>query len=171
MMKKLLLVILVSSWSCFSYAVCQNNITPTAPNSRYQLLNNNTEVKDLQTNLTWQRCRIGQTGTSCTGNATLYTWPEALQAAQNIGDGWRIPNIKELISLVEHACYNPSINTAMFPNAVSNNPSYWSSSPMLQNTNSSPTGGNAWFVGFNIGSTQNNPIGFTYYSVRLVRSN
>ena len=89
-----------------SYAVCDPNITPTAPNNRYELVNNGIEVKDLQTGLIWQRCSLGQTwsGTTCTGTATTYNWINALRTTVNMGNGWRVPNIKELASLVEQTC-------------------------------------------------------------------
>jgi hypothetical protein len=76
---------------------CNPNITRSAPDSRYQLVNDNTEVKDTQTGLIWQRCSLGQTwsGSSCTGTATTYNWTNALQTAANMGNGWRVPNIKD----------------------------------------------------------------------------
>ena len=43
--------------SAYSHASCNSNITHTAPDSQYELLNNNTEVKDKQTGLIWQRCK------------------------------------------------------------------------------------------------------------------
>ena len=141
---------------------CNANIARTAPDSRYQLLNNGTEVKDTQTNLIWQRCSLGQTwnGSSCTGTAATYNWTNALQTAANIGNGWRLPNVKELDSLVEEACYNPSINETYFPNTISSY--YWSSSPVANGSDS------AWIVYFH--------LGYDYYYksnsyyVRLVRS-
>lgn len=164
MMQKVLLAMVLASLSGMSYAACNtSNIISTAPNSRYQLLNNNTEVKDLKTNLIWQRCSLGQTwsGVSCTGTATKHTWQNAMQASQNIGGGWRLPNIKELQSLVERACYNPSINETIFPNTVSQ--SYWSSSPVASLSDS------AWDVYFHYGYDYDNVKDGSLY-VRLVRS-
>lgn len=163
-MQKVLLAMVLASLSGMSYAACNtSNIISTAPNSRYQLLNNNTEVKDLKTNLIWQRCSLGQTwsGVSCTGTATTHTWQNAMQASQNIGGGWRLPNIKELQSLVERACYNPSINETIFPNTVSQ--SYWSSSPVAGSS------GSAWIVYFYYGYDYYGGKNYNY-TVRLVRS-
>jgi hypothetical protein len=168
MMQKVLLAILLAYLSGMSYADCDRNIIPTAPNSRYQLLNNNTEVKDLQTNLIWQRCSLGQTWVfSCTGTATAYTWPDALKAAQNAGGGWRLPNIKELQSLVERACSNPSINEDVFyipPPLYKPSLPYWSSSPMTDNSHNS-----SWVVNFNYGYG-NSLAKYLNGYVRLVRS-
>lgn len=168
-MQKVLLAMLLASLGGMSYAACNtSNIIPTAPNSRYQLLNNNTEVKDLQTNLIWQRCSLGQTwsGLSCTGTATTHTWQYAISygisASQNMSDGWRLPNIKELTSLVERACDKPSINETIFPNTLSY---YWSSSPSVYNYRAT------WAVDFNGGHgfTNSNDKNVSIY-MRLVRS-
>ena len=142
---------------------CNANIVRTAPDSRYELLNNGTEVKDTQTSLIWQRCSLGQTwnGSSCTGTAAIYNWTNALQTAANMGNGWRLPNIKELSSLVERACYNASINETYFPNTMRD--WYWSSSPVAFNSNA------AWFVSFNAGGGSGYHKGYNSY-VRLVRS-
>lgn len=164
-MQKVLLAILLAYLSGMSYAACNtSNIIPTAPNSRYQLLNNNSEVKDLKTNLIWQRCSLGQTWVdgSCTGMATIYTWPNALKAAQDIGGGWRLPNIKELQSLVERACYNLSINETIFPNTKSED--YWSSSPVAYG------GSYAWVVSFYNGNGNYDGFKSSFGYVRLVRS-
>lgn len=149
--------------SAMSHAACNPNITPTAPNSRYELVNSGSEVKDLQTGLIWQRCSVGQAwnGTACAGNATTTNWTNALQTVANMGDGWRVPNIKELDSLIEQACYSPSINETYFPNTVVS--SYWSSSPVAGNSY------NAWLVDFYSGDNHHDPK-FNSYYVRLMRA-
>lgn len=162
------LIALLLTISTHSYAACNNSIIRTATDSRYQLLNNGTEIKDSQTGLIWQRCSLGQTwsGTNCSGTASTYNWTNALQTAKNMGSGWRLPNIKELGSLVEQACYSPSINEIYFPNTKSNY--YWSSSPSHDNKS-------AWFVHFNEGfisygdGRNDDPPKLNNYYVRLVR--
>ena len=106
---KILSLLSLLALTSYSHAACNPNMTATAPNSRYNLLNNGTEVKDVQTGLIWQRCSLGQmwNGTTCTGTAATYNWTNALQTAVNMGSGWRVPNIKEPDSLIEQACYNP----------------------------------------------------------------
>ena len=112
-MQKITLITLMALTATLSHAqTCNPNIVLSAPDSRYQLVNDNTEVKDTQTGLIWQRCSLGQTwsGSSCTGTAATYNWANALQTAKNMGNNWRVPNVKELDSLVEEACYNAAIN-------------------------------------------------------------
>ena len=165
LINKLSTMSLLAAMSAYSHASCNSNITHTAPDSQYELLNNNTEVKDKQTGLIWQRCNLGQTwiDTSCAGSVFSYSWDGALQTAKSMGNGWRVPNIKELLSLVEEACTKPSINEVLFPGTI--NMGYWTSSPVSKDG----YGGLAWLVDFGDGIT------FAYvkyggYYVRLVRS-
>lgn len=164
-MHKLILAMLITLTATFSYGqTCNSNMTRSAPDSRYQLLNNNTEVKDTQTGLIWQRCSLGQTwsGTSCTGTAATYNWTNALQTAKNMGNNWRIPNIKDLDSLVEEACYNAAINETFFP--ATQTGYYWSSSPLVL------SGYSAWIVRFDDGHSYHDNYKHLSYYIRLVRS-
>ena len=144
---------------------CNPSITRTAPDSRYQLVvgSGGSEVLDTQTKLVWQRCSLGQTwnGTTCTGTASTHTWADALTKARAVGNGYRLPNIKELQSLVEEACYNSSINETFFPATPSS--VFWSASPNAGSNNV------AWLVNFNDGYTSYNYKNYGYY-VRAVRA-
>ncbi len=115
---------------------CNTAMPRSAPDERYQ--NHGEDVViDLWTGLMWQRCSLGQSGPDCAGNATGYTWDQALQQAEAINSSgglagytdWRLPNIKELLSLLERAC-SPSINLGVFPNTAADI-DYWSSSPKV----------------------------------------
>ncbi|NCA71256.1 MAG: DUF1566 domain-containing protein [Sphingobacteriia bacterium] len=145
--------------------VCRNDIRPSAPDSRYRD-NGDQTVTDLATGLIWKRCAEGLSGTDCTiGTVSTFTWRHALQHAASNAP-WRLPNKKELASLVEQSCYEPSINSRFFPNTPSNlnTPSswFWSSSPFASNSDY------ARQVNFYSGY-----VGFYYkdiqLSVRLVR--
>lgn len=90
-------------------------------------------VADPAKGLLWMRCSLGQNwdGTTCVGDATLFAqWQSALQSAETYEyqglTGWRLPNAKELLSLVEHSCWSPALNEMVFPSAY--NGDYWSSS-------------------------------------------
>ncbi len=110
---------------------CNDSIPASAPNSRYEVLTDDSEVLDKQTQLVWQRCSIGHSwdGAACTGTAAQYNWKDALAAAESLGNGYRLPNFKELFSLVEAKCFDPAINTDIFPDTL--NFYFWSSSPYL----------------------------------------
>ena len=144
---------------------CPAGFTLNAPNSRYVVQTDTSQVKDINTTLIWQRCSVGQTGSSCTGSPTAMSWQAALAAAATAGSSggfaWRVPNNKELLSLAETACYNPAINPSMFPGTASSG--YWSSSSVAGGPS------NAWFVGFSYGDDGYGNKAGNYY-VRLVRS-
>ena len=66
---------------------------------RYQVLADGSEVKDVQTWLTWARCGVGQRwdGNTCAGQTKRFTFDDAQKLA---GNGWRVPTVRELHSLV-----------------------------------------------------------------------
>lgn len=107
---------------------CNERVLPVTPDSRFKISGN--EAHDLKTGLVWQRCSVGQRwdDSTCLGSPATRTWSGALSLAA--GD-WRLPNIKELMSIVERACNSPAINLTVFPNTPSG--VYWSSSPFSTN--------------------------------------
>lgn len=145
-------------------------------------------VTDIRTNLTWQRCSVGQTwaGETCTGKVSSFKWNDAMKLAK---DGWRLPTVDELDTLVQcpsgrtpsvrpSGAYvretdgicdgkeykNPKININAFPNTPANE--FWSSSPLASNSE-----GAAWAVHFGagfVGLGIKNADSMTY-RVRLVR--
>ncbi len=104
-------------------------------------------VVDSKTSFTWGRCSVGQTwvNNACTGTATLFTYDQAMAyaKAQQAG-GWRLPDAKELIGLVDRERTSPAIDVAVFPGTVLN--SYWTSSPMVGDPDAS------WTVNFITGA-------------------
>lgn len=100
-----------------------------APDSRFSA-NGNGTVTDHQTGLIWKQCSEGQSGAECAGTATPMIWSAALAAGADSSfagfNDWRLPNAKELESLVETGCYAPAINDVRFPNTSTG--LYWTSS-------------------------------------------
>lgn len=135
---------------------------PAQAQSRYAYSADGTEVTDAQTGLIWRRCTVGQTwaNATCTGGLTVFRHEEALTHAMT-QTGWRLPNIKELASLVDTTTVRPAIHTLAFPGTPT--AAYWSSTPDVQ----APA--NAWSVDFALG--QVNPLGRSTFGVlvRLVR--
>ena len=139
---------------------------PSATPTRRFLVHGDGTVTDTATGLMWAQCAEGLSGSACTdGGAANFTWEEALIRARDSGlagyTDWRLPNLKELFSLVEERCVNPAINLAVFPNTPASY--FWSASP---NGNAS---NNAWNVDCINGNANNNNRDNNHH-VRLVRS-
>ncbi len=125
-MKKIQIVflfVLLAFYSGVYAAICQDYIPETAPDSAF-LDHNNSLVTDTRTGLMWRKCTEGQTDEACSEGVrddSLFTWKEALQHVkavnENSVDGysdWRLPNKKELESIIENRCVVPSINENFF---------------------------------------------------------
>ncbi len=130
--------------------------------SRFSYGADGAEVIDSKTGLIWRRCSVGQTwsGGTCTGTASTFTQEGALVHAQSQA-GWRLPNVKELSSIVNRTKDRPTIDDTAFPATVSS--WYWSSSPYAYNVIA------AWYVDFMVGGTGTSYRGGADFYVRLVR--
>jgi hypothetical protein len=153
------------------HADCNPNIPASTPDS--QLIDNGDgTVTDTKTGLMWKQCLEGLSGSNCeTGSADSFTWQQALQQPGTVNDAggfasytdWRLPNIRELFSIVEQQCYLPAINTTHFPNTPT---SYvWSGSPYASPTRTT----RAWYVHFSYGHSDYDSRTDSY-AVRLVRN-
>lgn len=102
---------------------CDPSKPETTPLSRFRIDEAAGTVFDTQTNLTWKRCAEGQTYMAgrCEGDAGTWKWDEAVAKAGVEGNGWRLPNVDELLSIVEKRCKSPSVNSKVFENT----PPHW----------------------------------------------
>lgn len=161
--------------------VCNSDVYATTPDYRFTDDGDGT-VSDARTGLRWQRCPVGYTlndnGTSLSSDdgcelqtSATFNWQGALQAAVdlNVAGGsagfsdWRLPNVKELASIVEFKCYTPAINLNLFPDTAFDH-HFWSSTTYNVTTTAATVdfdlGKNAW--------SYKDLAGFENY-VRLVR--
>ena len=161
----LLLTLLTCAQAAAQTCRTETEVPSTTPAGRF-LVHGNGTVTDTATGLIWAQCAEGLSGSACTeGTAAIFTWADALIRARDSTHAgytdWRLPNVKELSSIVEERCYDPAINLAVFPNTPSSY--FWSASPYGYSS------GFAWYVSFGdggaYGSNRSN-----YYHVRLVRS-
>ena len=126
-----------------------------------------TEVTDGRTGLVWRRCAEGMAaaGGTCTGTASTFTHELALARARDQATStsvaWRLPNVKELASIVDRSKGKPAIDGVAFPVTPVNG--FWSSSPFVGYAV------NAWVVGFGNGVVGSGYRGNSGY-VRLVRA-
>lgn len=122
-------------------------------------------VTHNKSGLMWMKCSIGQTGDRCDGEVSPYKWPQAEKIAKETKfagySDWRLPTREELKQLVEHACYEPAINMAVFPATPSKD--YWTSTPYGSTIHHS------WYVSFSYGYAYHVYKQYTK-RMRLVRS-
>ena len=133
-----------------------------APPGQYDSTMGVGTVYDTKTGLTWQQTAPTTGGDDGTGR---YTWSNAKMYCTNLGlngSGWRLPTVKELLTLVDVTKENPSIDTSAngFPAAPSG--FFWSATPYA----GSPS--YAWYVHFNYGYTGSGGVTNTN-RVRCVR--
>jgi hypothetical protein len=130
--------------------------------SRYTPSANGDEVTDTQTGLVWKRCVEGMawSGSTCTGSYATFTHEQALVQAKN-STNYRLPNVKELASIVDRTRSNPAIDPAAFPATPSQ--WHWTSTPYVGDSSY------AWFVFFSYGNVYRYGLRYDYYAVRLVR--
>ena len=175
---QLITLLTILSGSATVHAACTNpglNLVITKPDNLYTN-NGDGTVSDNNTGLMWQVCPLGLSGATCiTGTLQTETWQSALTAAGTDTVGgytdWRLPNKNELMSLVDFACFSPTINDTVFPATILT-PSpvgdfYWSSTPVVGNNSGSTL---IWSVDFVTGATvEASKINTTSGHVRLVR--
>lgn len=171
-MKSVLLLSAALGLAVNAWGTCNPALPQTTPDNQFLLKASNTIVRDNKTGLQWQRCSLGQTWNTTNnrcdidGTPALFSWEQALAAAKanrlsGFGD-WRLPNKKELASLLELSCSSPAINTTLFPNTVSGR--YWTSTPV-----SYADSFYVWFVDFTSGDYGNLTASTASLSARLVR--
>ncbi|RMW98730.1 DUF1566 domain-containing protein [Allofranklinella schreckenbergeri] len=117
------MLLLLGRRACMALALLLLSAThaqdcPSSAPSRF--VGRGAEVKDVHTGLVWARCSVGQVwnGRDCVGVPEVMTYADALQYAQQ-QRGWRLPEVKELASLLDWACAQPAIDETVFPNTHS----------------------------------------------------
>jgi Protein of unknown function (DUF1566) len=111
-------------------------------------------VTDNKTGLTWQQ-----------SEGPELTWSDAKEYCTDLdlnGFGWRLPTVKELLTLVVYSKTNPSIDTSVNGFPGTSVYLFWSATPDA----SAPS--NAWTVFFDIGGPFNEDMSFPC-RVRCVR--
>ena len=123
MKKSVIIFILIIFLSSASYAYIENQFVD----------NGNGTITDNATGLTWRQ------GTDGTMN-----WQGALSFCEDLDyagyTDWRLPDVKELRSIVDNSKVSPAINTTFFPGTQSSY--YWTSTTYAGSTSY------AWHVTF-----------------------
>jgi hypothetical protein len=97
---------------------------------RFSMIENGTQMKDSATGLIWRSCFEGQqlSGDKCAGKPTEFTLKDALQSAKS-ESGWRLPNIKELASILNLNGSSPSVKLDDVGDYEGSSLFTWSSTP------------------------------------------
>lgn len=114
--------------------------------------NSDNTVTDTQTGLIWAKRTL----------PTPLKHEEAVQAVANIGDGWRLPTVEELFTLIQFENHLPAIDTNIFKDTE--NDKYWTSTPFGWNEDSA-----FWAIDFDFGRVRFQIASIKCY-VRAVRS-
>lgn len=125
-----------------------------------RLLAQGDTVYDRKTDLTWQRCTLGQRWdghSRCLGDARRLTFDEARQMQTG---GWRVPTLDELLSIVTPGRV-PTIDPVLFPDTP----------PLYYWATDNREVGMAWYVFFENGRANHYfPPHTNRDLLRLVRS-
>ena len=139
-------------------ANARGNVPGSTPTSDFVMHENGT-VTHIPTGLMWKQCAEGLSGSDCRtrlgnfpeGHATSLPWSSAIAAAESSTfagfNDWRLPNLKELHSIVETCGYEPAINRTVFPGfpSIAGGALFWSSMTSRSNPEE------AWVVIFGRG--------------------
>ena len=142
------------------------SLVESTPTSAF-VNNQDGTITHLQTGLTWKHCAEGMTSapSACTGSPTQLDWQSALTAANRDSTqgkiDWRLPNIKELLSIAEYCGYDPAINLVVLPSTPAG--AFWSS------TTVDMAKGNAWIYGTSNGAAGGALKTSAFNYARLVR--
>lgn len=126
-------------------------------------------VEDFFTGLVWQGCSAGRSGPGCATGTTLeIDWEDGLVYCENLSwgghDDWRLPQVKELLGIIDYAQEWPAIDSSLFPEAM--NQQYLSSTNRLNSLFTEYV----WAVRFGSGAVYSQEKDKTMWShVRCVR--
>ena len=142
----------VAALAAVSVGLWRVRVEAAAPTGQYTVAAS--IVTDTRTGLVWQRAP---------GPPAI--WNAALDYCENLSlagaNDWRLPNVKELATIVDELQNAPRIDQSAFPTTA---PAYfWSSSPTFGNP------GAAWSVDFSGGGLDPNLGVSTAHEVRCVR--
>ena len=151
-------VVATFSANIFAAQVCVETVAQTTPVTAFTF-NTDATVSDDFTGLMWKPCVQGLTGNSCaTGTAQSYTWQTALQTVEAVNldaaetyHDWRLPNIKELATIVEMQCHSPAANLTVFP-----------ATPMIANYNTADPQQITVYDSFLWSATPSSPLPFAF---------
>jgi hypothetical protein len=148
---------------------------PASAFAGYTFSADGTEVTDSSTGLVWRRCLEGMSwnGTTCAGTASTgplrNQFGRATAEADASGKSWRLPNVKELYSLINltPGPLEPLIDPVAFPGGLAGG-KYWTSTPSIGNASTIVGIRYTWYVNFGDGHVESGDRQ-SFFPVRLVQ--
>lgn len=106
---------------------CNDEVNLLTSSTKEFIIHDDGTATHLPTGLMWKRCIQGieSNNADCnSGTPLALTWQGALEHLDELNSNagfagytdWRLPNPKELTSMIEYGCSKPSINLQVFPN-------------------------------------------------------
>lgn len=141
----------------------QSNEDDDTPKARARYVIKGGEVYDKKTNLTWQRCSVGQTwkeGVGCDGVIKTFMF---FDTKRDWGGAWRVPSEAELTTLIykNRPRHKPVIDEVAFPDMNEDQMQYWTTMPIDNE---------GWYIDFSNGTASFGSYKYYVAAVRLVRS-
>ena len=158
-MKKIILlfaVLIVISLCKIVFAYLENEFVDNCNNT----------ITDKKTGLVWQKCSNGHNTNLCEGLIEDVNWKNALKYCSDLElsgySDWRLPNIKEFLTIIDESKSNPAIDSSFFPNTSAGE--YWSSTTNINSVE------NAMCIAFDDGGYIINIEKVWFAHVRCVRN-
>jgi hypothetical protein len=129
--------------------------------------NNNGTVMDNLTGLIWlqnSNCFGTQTYLQALADANNLASPQCSLTDGSTAGQWRLPNVRELLSLIDYSKFSPAIPSGTPFTNVQASVRYWSSTYVANNS-----AANAWNIDFDIGTVNRNQAKTNTYYVWPVR--
>ncbi|MCV2365188.1 DUF1566 domain-containing protein [Paucibacter sp. DJ1R-11] len=144
MPRTFLLAAACAAFACMPAGASQQCEGPLKRDARdFSAVGDGSQIYDKRSHLIWMRCVEDQTwnGSMCVANdpeavnpgpRLTFQQAKALAVSKSTSEEhWRVPSRKELLTLREPNCYNPSLNLTLFPTkpAWSSDGAFWTSTP------------------------------------------
>jgi hypothetical protein len=165
------LLLCASAPALYAAQTCDTSDFPLSLPSERFVAEEDGAINDTATQLMWQRCALGQrwNGTSCEGDPRALSWNDAQEAAAEVNqegthffNDWRVPNIRDLATIVERQCVEPRTNVEVFPSTPAD--FFWTSTQRP----GEDAGERAYALSFGPEGVEHHPQADKHY-VRLVR--
>src|SRR5262249_38739794 len=135
-------------------------------------------VMDTCTGLMWQKETADVDGDGQISHGDVISWCDALAYCKDLNfaghDDWRLPNVRELQSIVDYGSIIPAIDPVFSANdpvigSLQSYP-YWTSTSLSDNHDNPHVDDYAWHIDFLFGRISDEDLKINHEAVRAVRN-